>query len=114
MGDAKDLPTLTILFAYTALSIRATMSTVQSPKASQGRPRARKSIAHFPLQDSSVEKENTEELLSNAGANVKPAKKTRSKSFGPGGLDALKEDTGNAQKVNYIFMRQASLLRLNL
>ena len=111
---AKDFSTLTILFVYLALSVRVTMSTVQSPKASQGRPRARKSIAHFPLQDPSVEKENTEELLSNAGANVKPAKKTRSKSFGPGGLDALKEDTGNAQKVNHTFMRQDRLSRLNL
>ena len=77
------------------------MSTTQSPKASPGRPRARKSIAHIPLQDPVVEKENTEELLSNASTNPKPAKKIRSKSLGPGGLDALKEDAGNRQKVYY-------------
>jgi kinetochore protein Spc7/SPC105 len=29
----------------------------------------------------------------------KPAKKSRSKSIGPGGLDALKDTTGNRRKV---------------
>lgn len=30
----------------------------------------------------------------------KPSKKSRSKSIGPGGLDALKDTTGNRRKVH--------------
>ena len=99
--DVENSKNHSTLINLVFLFIFAIMPTMQSPKASPGRPRARKSIAHFPLQDSSadVEKENTEELLSNAGTISKPIKKTRSKSFGPGGLEALKEETGNRQKV---------------
>ena len=79
------------------------MATPQSPKATQTRPRARKSIAHLPSPDINIEKENV--TLGNIGTvslkeNIKAGpKKKRSKSIGPGGLDALKEDTGNRQMV---------------
>ena len=37
------------------------------------------------------------------GKEIFTAKKTRSKSFGPGGLEALKETSGNSTKVCYEF-----------
>ncbi len=85
----------------------------EAPMASQKRPRSRKSIAHLPSPDAGSEVEDKE----NIGADVLSAvhlqpttagatkKKSRSKSFGPGGLDALREDTGNRRKVRL----QASL-----
>lgn len=62
------------------------------------RPKARKSLSAIP-----ADKENmTAELGALTGKRapvVKPAKKSRSKSIGPGGLDALKDTTGNRRKV---------------
>ena len=62
------------------------------------RPKSRKSLSELP-----VDKENlTAELgaLTRKRAQAeKPAKKMRSKSIGPGGLDALKDTTGNRRKV---------------
>ncbi len=76
---------------------------------SQKLPRARKSIAHLPSPDITNEvqdKENATTDLSGAhqlGSVIVKAlavnKKLRSKSMGPGGLEALKEDTGNKKKV---------------
>ena len=78
------------------------MADTQSPKAPRMR-QARKSISHVPSAEVSVDKENA---TLDAGAmsafttKVKQtAKKSRSKSLGPGGLDALKEGTGNKGKV---------------
>ena len=65
----------------------------------------RKSIAHMPSPEIGGDKENLtvdSAELSSLTAPVKPAGKiSRSKSIGPGGLDALKEDTGNRRAVGY-------------
>jgi kinetochore protein Spc7/SPC105 len=52
----------------------------------------------------SLDKENATADIS-AGINSKQAvkdKKSRSKSLGPGGLDALQNSNGNRRKVNHI------------
>lgn len=72
---------------------------MESPKAKSQRPRSRKSIAHLPSLEM-TEKENG--MIDSAGlaATAKAAsKKSRSKSIGPGGLDALQEGTGNRRDV---------------
>lgn len=85
------------------------MSTRADPAAT--RPRARRSIAHVPRSkmSSGLDKENA---TTDIGAvppfqtNTKAAtkdKKSRSKSLGPGGLDALQKTNGNRRKV--IFTR---------
>ena len=78
------------------------MASTQSPRAPRMR-QARKSLAHVPSADSSGDKENLtvdSAALSSLTAQGKQAsKKSRSKSIGPGGLDALKESTGNKQEV---------------
>ena len=77
-------------------------SNTQSPKPPRVR-QARKSIAHTP---SAYLTENAENAKVDAGTNAsfslkgkQVAKKIRSKSIGPGGLDALKESSGNKQEV---------------
>lgn len=59
------------------------------------------SIAHTPVAHTLSDKENL--TLDAAGLiGLKPTsvvKKSRSKSIGPGGLDALHSDAGNRQKV---------------
>lgn len=64
---------------------------------------ARKSLAHVPSTDVSGDKENlggSSAALSGLTVQGKQtSKKSRSKSLGPGGLDALKESTGNKQEV---------------
>lgn len=75
------------------------MSSAQSPKGVPVR-RTRKSIAHLPSPDVGLEKENTEHgTASTVGATKAAARKGRSRSLGPGGLDVLKEDAGNRGKV---------------
>ncbi|KAI4283609.1 MAG: hypothetical protein L6R35_005106, partial [Caloplaca aegaea] len=68
---------------------------MESPKGKMPRPRSRKSIAHMPSPDI-TNKENatfdSAELASFAKGTIR---KSRSKSIGPGGLDALQEGTGN-------------------
>jgi kinetochore protein Spc7/SPC105 len=61
------------------------------------RPKSRKSLAEIPDQENM-----TAELGALTGKRAtadKPAKKSRSKSIGPGGLDALKDTAGNRRKV---------------
>ena len=67
------------------------------------RSRSRKSISHIPTFDAIGNKENLAaesaditgvEAQSRAGI-----KKSRSKSLGPGDLDALRNESGNGQKV---------------
>ena len=71
---------------------------------------ARKSLAHVPSTDVSGDKENvggSSAALSSLTAQGKQAsKKSRSKSLGPGGLDALKESTGNKQEVGHPSLRK--------
>ena len=75
------------------------MSSAMGPKAPKIR-QSRKSIAHVP----GAEKENAtldSATLSTISSQLKEkAKKTRSKSIGPGGLDALKEGSGNRGEVS--------------
>ena len=76
------------------------MTSVQSPKAPRMR-QARKSIAHVPTGDTGGGKENLTVDTATIGIvsaqKKQDGKKTRSKSIGPGGLDALREDAGNKQ-----------------
>ena len=64
---------------------------------------ARKSLAHVPSIDVSGDKENlgvdSAALSSLTVQGKQTTKKSRSKSLGPGGLDALRESTGNKQEV---------------
>jgi kinetochore protein Spc7/SPC105 len=71
------------------------------------RPKSRKSLAHPPLN--TIDKENmTADIGALGGAQKRgalgerPAKKSRSKSIGPGGLDALKDGTGNRRQVRLL------------
>ena len=76
------------------------MVSMQSPKVPRTR-QARKSIAHMPSSDAVGNKENLtvgSATIGNLHAQGQQhGKKSRSKSIGPGGLDALKEDSGNKQ-----------------
>jgi len=70
------------------------------------RPRSRKSMAHRPSPDM-MDKENITADIGALGVAQKkaalverPSKKSRSKSIGPGGLDALKDTSGNRRKVS--------------
>ena len=75
------------------------MSSAQSPKAAPAR-RSRKSIAYLPSPDIGLDKENTDHgTISTAGGAKAATRKGRSRSLGPGGLDVLKDDAGNRQKV---------------
>jgi hypothetical protein len=75
------------------------MFSVQSPKKAPER-RTRKSMAHVPSSDDVFNKENTIHSTTNPSKVPKsPSKKLRSKSLGVGELKALKESTGNSQKV---------------
>ena len=77
-------------------------SSIQIPKPPRVR-QVRKSIAHTPSAYLTGNEENTrvdmgkDASLSVQGKQV--TKKNRSKSIGPGGLDALKEGSGNKQEV---------------
>ena len=76
------------------------MSTIQSPRASPLRRRSRKSIAHVPTSEHGIGQEN-EKSGANEAMKDTSGRKPRSRSLGPGELDALKEGTGNRQKVGY-------------
>lgn len=70
--------------------------------AGSKRPRSRQSIAHMPTSEQ-FDKENMTADVSSMqrkkSATVAEKKKSRSKSLGPGGLDALNEESGNSRKV---------------
>lgn len=78
-------------------------ATQSSKKKARAPPRSRKSIAHMPSLAVNNEKENVTVSLAVTSTSVAndnvAAKKPRSKSIGPGGLDALKEDAGNRRQV---------------
>ena len=69
------------------------------------RPKSRQSLAHIPISDTTtVDHENVTADVSSMQRSKSTApkvdkKKLRSKSLGPGGLEALKETAGNAVKV---------------
>jgi kinetochore protein Spc7/SPC105 len=83
---------------------------MQSPKKAA---RSRKSIAHTPFLGVNKEKENATVDLAVSSTSVAPgivvAKRARSKSIGPGGLDALKEDAGNRRQVVQFSLRSCSV-----
>lgn len=75
------------------------MATTQDTNISSSRPRSRKSIAHFSTSELESDKENPN---NDVKVNIEAGKgklKGRSKSIGPGGVDALQDDSGNRQKV---------------
>lgn len=67
------------------------------------RPKSRKSLGHT----SSAQNMDQENMTADVGTLIagkrapieKAGRKSRSKSIGPGGLDALKNTTGNRRKV---------------
>jgi len=65
--------------------------------------KSRQSIAHIPSAKSSAFKDNATTdiaaLQAEHSKNQAAKKKSRGKSLGPGGLDALTETSGNAAKV---------------
>lgn len=79
------------------------MSNHQSPKKARAAPQSRKSMAQMSSPDVNNAKENiTLQSVTSlkAVAHDKPAsRKPRSKSIGPGGLEALREDAGNRRQV---------------
>ncbi|KAL9034657.1 MAG: hypothetical protein Q9214_006948, partial [Letrouitia sp. 1 TL-2023] len=78
------------------------MATVESPKQHEARPQSRKSIAHMPTLEIVMNKENAtadDAELSTFAAQKKTIIRKRSKSIGPGGLDTLKEGSGNRQAI---------------
>ncbi|PYI05778.1 chromosome segregation protein Spc105 [Aspergillus sclerotiicarbonarius CBS 121057] len=83
----------------------------RSDSAGSSRPRSRRSIAHVPRSQltSALEKENATTSISSSqpiGERPKLAgkdKKSRSKSLGPGGLDALQDSNGNRRKSTAAF-----------
>ncbi|KAL9121417.1 MAG: hypothetical protein Q9187_002030 [Circinaria calcarea] len=75
------------------------MSPTQSPKGPNALSRSRKSITHIPSMVINDENEDpTTRLLEKNDVGMSKMRKTRSKSLGPGGLDTLREGTGNQQK----------------
>jgi kinetochore protein Spc7/SPC105 len=65
------------------------------------RPKSRKSLGHVPLAQDVDQENQTADigLLTGKRAPIEKSRKSRSKSIGPGGLDALKDTTGNRRKV---------------
>lgn len=83
------------------------------------RPKSRKSLAHVPSASQMMDQENmTADLGALAAANgpagaAKSARKSRSKSIGPGGLDALTNGSGNRCKVGDILSRLSNSANMN-
>ncbi|KAB8259662.1 hypothetical protein BDV32DRAFT_159211 [Aspergillus pseudonomiae] len=83
----------------------------RSDSAGSARPRSRRSIAHVPRSrfTSGVDKENTTTDISSSQPILGSTrlggkdKKSRSKSLGPGGLDALQNSNGNRRKSTTAF-----------
>lgn len=80
------------------------MSSREEVTLPAARPKSRKSLGHVP-SSRDVDQENMTAdvgLLAGKRAPVeKQSRKSRSKSIGPGGLDALKDTTGNRRKVRH-------------
>ena len=76
------------------------MATSQVMQAPISKARSRKSISHLPSQEHGGDKENINDDDGVFAEASKSTRKGRSKSIGPGGIDALQEGTGNRQKVS--------------
>jgi kinetochore protein Spc7/SPC105 len=92
-----------VLQTQTQIRTQLKMSSREEVTLPATRPKSRKSLGH--VESSSFDQENmTADIGALAGRKrdvsiEKSAKKSRSKSIGPGGLDALKDTTGNRRKV---------------
>lgn len=83
----------------------------RSDSAGSVRPRSRRSIAHVPRSKmtSGIDKENSTTDIGaiqppeSRAKTVTKDKKSRSKSLGPGGLDALQDSNGNRRKSTAAF-----------
>ena len=77
------------------------------------RPRSRQSLAHVPVSSTTGDGENATTdigaLQRDAVLSRSVLKKSRGKSLGPGGIEALKETTGNAIRVSCCYPRCDSL-----
>ncbi|KAL8714593.1 MAG: hypothetical protein Q9220_001541 [cf. Caloplaca sp. 1 TL-2023] len=69
-----------------------------SPVEKASRPLSRKSIAHMPSLEGMSKENVTLDSAGLAQAVKAIGKKSRSKSLGPGGLEALREGTGNRRE----------------
>jgi kinetochore protein Spc7/SPC105 len=79
--------------------------------ARPSRPKSRQSIAHIPSNNAPNDKENITADVSSMQRTKSSApqvdkKKSRSKSLGPGGLEALKESAGNSIKVRNVAFQE--------
>lgn len=80
------------------------MSTRREETLPASRPRSRKSIAHIP--SNAMDKENMTTDIGELGSRrtqLGEKKKARSKSIGPGGLDALQDGTGNRRQAGNLY-----------
>ncbi|GKZ69139.1 hypothetical protein AnigIFM50267_004326 [Aspergillus niger] len=92
----------------------------RSDSAGSSRPRSRRSIAHVPRSQltSTLDKENaTTNISSSQPIGERPKlsakdKKSRSKSLGPGGLDALQDSNGNRRKINLVAFKSTAAFPL--
>ena len=80
------------------------MSSREEATLPATRPKSRKSLGHIPSSQEMDQENMTADIGALASGKKavpieKPLKKSRSKSIGPGGLDALKDATGNRRKV---------------
>lgn len=75
------------------------MASLEIPKSKGSRPLSRKSIAHIPSTDTVSMENNTVDAAGLAPPGKGAPKKSRSKSIGLGGLDALNEISGNRGEV---------------
>jgi kinetochore protein Spc7/SPC105 len=87
------------------------MAPSKDDSAGSGRPGSRRSLAHVPHRDiaSSTDKENLttdfsaiQNQKNSSKGNTGRDKKLRSKSLGPGGVDALQNSSGNRRKVRFL------------
>jgi kinetochore protein Spc7/SPC105 len=64
------------------------------------RPKARQSLAHIPSNGRTTENATADVAALQRAQDIQTTKKkSRGKSLGPGGLEALTETSGNALKV---------------
>lgn len=66
------------------------------------RPKSRKSLGHVPSAHDVDQENQTADvglLIGGKRAPMEKSRKSRSKSIGPGGLDTLKDTSGNRRKV---------------
>ena len=74
------------------------MSTREEITLPATRPKSRKSLAHIPSSQE-MDQENKTVDIGTMAEGKKATKKSRSRSIGPGGFDALRDTTGNRRKV---------------